>query len=219
MSKYIGFIGSKGAGKSTAFFLLEKQHADVEEIMIAQRLKSVCSKVLCYPEVHFTSPTLKETPFPRPYLLTEWDLEFIQNSFDIPYCVHKKTVREHLGKTLHSPRHAAQYIGTEIIRSLDPQAHLRCSIRNITPDRIHIVTDIRFENEADYFKEMDKDFTLCYIKNDAAEALASKDFHSSEASLNRLKERADIVIDNNSTISELEIELKQLQPYLKREDS
>ena len=66
---------------------------------------------------------------------------------------------------------------------------------------------------------MDKDFTLCYIKNDAAEALASKDFHSSEASLNRLKERADIVIDNNSTISELEIELKQLQPYLKREDS
>ena len=208
---YIGFVGAKGAGKTSSLNLLAKNY-NVNEIMIAKKLKEVCSSILGIPMAWMGDPKLKEILFETPHTINSADLSHIINSFDLGHVGIDYGV--HIGAELRSPRHAAQYVGTDIVRAADRMAHLRSAARQASPNGVNIVTDIRFPNEYDYFKNKDEGFVLCYIQRKEAEEEAAKDVHSSEAGLKDLIKKADIIIDNNGSWEQLEENLAPIRHLL-----
>lgn len=214
--KYVGFVGAKGSGKTTSFNILAEQFP-VNEVMIARKLKSVCSQLLGIPIEHMSDPKLKERVFEFPFQLQWTDVLFIAQEFDIYSNQNKADLYRHVGKYITSPRQAAQYVGTEIVRAVDPLAHLRSAEKQSVNYMHNIITDIRFTNEYDYFKKFDPEMMLVYIKRDSAEAEAAKDTHSSEAGLRELMTMADIVVDNNGSLEALEHQLFHLPMLMKGE--
>jgi hypothetical protein len=70
-------------------------------------------------------------------------------------------------------------------------------------DKLNVVTDIRFLDEYEAFRELTPDFKLYYIQRDAAEARAAHDTHPSEMGLSKLRRYADVTVCNNGTLADL----------------
>ena len=198
----IGLIGSRGAGKTTAYNIISRL-MPTNEIMIARKLKTVCADILCIPESDLNDPAVKEIPFAEPHILTTIDLEYILRKFDI-YGHLPMAVAKHAGRGLKSPRDAAQYVGTEVVRDIDHQIHMKTAMRDAMDGILNVVTDIRFLNEYLAFSDAYPDFELWYIKRDVAESNAAADTHPSERGINLLRRYANRVIENNGTIAGLQ---------------
>ena len=212
MTSIIGFIGSKGAGKTTAFNYLDKIFSNMNEVMVAKTLKKVCAAVLSIPESDLSDQSKKEVPFPYPYRLTLADLEYIYYVFQLSNDTDE--LEKHEGASLTSPRQAAQYIGTQIIRKVDSGAHLRAASGMIQKDKINVVTDIRFLNELEFFKKLDPNFTLLYINREVAEEIAVKDGHESEKGLYGMIDQAHVVLENNGSLHEFREKIRFMIPTI-----
>jgi hypothetical protein len=114
-----------------------------------------------------------------------------------------------VGKVLHSPRQIAQYVGTEVLRTYEPDIHCLAAANAVTK-RVGVVTDMRFPNEYSFFKERYPKFYPVYIENMAAEIAASKDTHPSEAYLKELAKKAPFKISNNSSLAEFQKLVKEV---------
>ena len=198
----IGLIGSRGAGKTTVYNIINRL-TPTNEIMIAKKLKSVCADVLCIPESDLNDPAVKEIPFAEPHILTAIDLEYILRKFDI-YGHLPMAVAKHAGRPLLSPRDAAQYVGTEIVRDIDHQIHVKAAMGYAMDGILNVVTDIRFLNEYLAFSDKYPTFELWYVKRDVAEAAAANDTHPSELGINLLRRYANKIIDNNGSMVDLQ---------------
>ena len=139
--RIIGLIGAKGAGKTTAYNIIGDMVL-TNEIMIARKLKTVCADVLCIPEEMFADPIIKERPFEMAHILTTIDLGYILRKFNLLGHL-PMVIAKHNGTVLLSPRHAAQYIGTEILRDIDHRVHVRGAISGIDTGRFNVVTEDR----------------------------------------------------------------------------
>jgi len=207
----IGFIGAKAAGKSTAFDYLSRMFSNLNEVMIAKRLKQVSSRVLLLSEEAFSDPAIKEKRFDKPNILTEADVTYILTQFGLwANPAARDSIASHIGVSLETPRAAAQYIGTQIIRAVDPLAHLRCAEQSFDPDKINIITDIRFQNEFDFFKKKYDKFLTYYIQNNKAEEIADKDFHASERERASLSKQCDYTLYNNDTFGLFYMQLEPM---------
>lgn len=194
----IGLSGAKGSGKTTAFTYLNQAYGAVE-VSLANKLKDVCSDVFDIPRDWFDSPDHKETPLATPAVLALDDMETILKRFFIEDPRRDSGWKKLRGTVLETPRKIAQFIGTELLRTYGGEnIHCEQSLIGVKGDLL-VVTDIRFPNEASYFKSLGN-FVLISIVNDKAEAAAEKDSHSSEAFLQDLKKEATFVVKNNGTM-------------------
>jgi hypothetical protein len=194
----IGLIGAKQSGKTTTVKYIKQFYGskNVNEIMLAGKLKKVCSKVFHTPPQCFEDQGLKEVPYEVPIRL---DSEMVELIF-LEYGVAGHLSVDSL-PLLRTPRMVLQIVGTEILRSVDDKIHCKAAEECLNADQINVISDIRFVNEFDYFSKLPNcKFTPLFI--DRSKILKNSDTHSSELDIPRLKCRS-IWIDNNGALKAL----------------
>jgi len=196
----IAFAGVKQSGKDTACDVVEENFKNTTRLTFAEKLKTVCSKVFDLDMKHFTDNNLKEVLLEDIIFLDEPLIRKVIENFGY-VCDYDKHIRGHIGIVLSTPRELLQYVGTEVLHAVDKQIHILSIIDKIS-NGINIITDLRFEQEIDYFMENYPDiFFPIYIKNDVAENIAKSDLHKSEMDLGNFKKKC-MVIENNSSLKE-----------------
>lgn len=200
----IGLSGVKTSGKSTAADII-KNMINAQESALADKLKNSCVKAFGLDRNQFDAQELKEVEFGRPMMVTRTVLETILTEFNIAP-EKADDLRELEGAMLKSPRHIAQFVGTEILRSLgNPDIHCdNVELFNGTT----IISDMRFPNEFEYFNNReDIDFIPLYVARNEAEIQVTSDSHPSETSVFLFKDKCTR-LDNNGTIAQLESNIK-----------
>ena len=203
MRKIIAFAGSKQAGKTTAFRIAKNTFQNVCEVTIAGKLKRVVGEVLGIDEKHFRINELKEVPLEDPINLTSEHVEAVLSAFGLVYQfdIH---VRPHIGTVIETPRQALQFLGTEVLHPIDNLVHVKHAVADMPESGIMVITDLRFLQEFNYFKEKHtNEFYPFYIKNNRAEAVAAGDKHPSETDLRKFRYRCTL-IDNNHSLEQYE---------------
>jgi hypothetical protein len=208
MEILIGLIGAKGAGKTTAFKIIQSV-MDVEEITLAKKLKEVCSSIFSIPRDHFDDHRYKEKNLEVPVYISQKALNQIYKAYgiDIQGLDYNTHFRVHIGKILNTPRQIAQYAGTEILRSIDEMIHCKNAVP-VSDKKVGIITDLRFPEELDYFYNNSTRLRLIYISNLRAENYSKADTHVSESFLKKMAVRADKVIVNDAGLLEFEAAIK-----------
>lgn len=211
MLKVIGLVGFKGSGKSTTFDILKNLNANVEEIMIANHLKNVCSVVFHIPRTHFDDQNFKEKEFKNPIVLSSSVIEEVFRQFYInkDQYSYDTNIKPHVGVILMSPRQIAQYVGTELLRSVDPDIHVKTAIKNMRfTDKVYVVTDIRFFNEFNTFNnDPNVSFVSLYIKRDSQTPKDISSVHASEREIPLIGEKCLATVSNNTTVSDFRARL------------
>lgn len=198
----IAFAGSKGSGKTTSFDIIKDTFENVHEVMLAGLLKKVCSEVFGFDETRLVDLAYKEEELEDPIMLTKDNLEKIVSQFTDTINFDTQ-IRPFMGKILDTRRQVLQYIGTDVLHEVDKLVHTKTAVANMPKDGIIVVTDLRFEEEFNYFKENHADeFFPFYIRNSAAEIAAEGDTHPSETQLHNFKNKCDL-IDNNFSLADL----------------
>lgn len=190
--KLIGLIGSKESGKTTVANYLQKKY-DAKVVALADKLKQVCSKVFEIPLSHFDLQEFKEVEFESTKNITIRNLDSILSEYGI-FGNRDMFYTEHVGTSLKNPRHIAQYVGTEILRSYDQDIHLKhisLSSKNT------VVSDVRFVSEYEYL--LNKDAVFFYIKRTSAENKITESSHPSEKESQIIKNMNRVIIINNDS--------------------
>lgn len=198
--RIIGLVGAKGAGKTTAYNFIKEKLPFAQEITLAKKLKDTCSEIFDIPRNYFDSHTFKEKYLEVPAYLDKLALERLFKGFNTEIVDFDRQIRPHIGVILDSPRKIAQYIGTEVLRTISPDIHCTSAMADFTRtnSNLGVVTDMRFPNEFQYFKENSEIFVPIYVKNTGAENEASKDTHASEAHLKTLATQSLMVANDNT---------------------
>ena len=200
----IAFCGSKGAGKTTSYEIFKSfYHGETEEIALAGHLKDTCSKIFDIDMRFFTDPALKEVELGTYVALRPDHLESIYREFGVDGYSFDENVRPHVGQVFETPRSLLQYVGTEVLHPIDPLIHTKIAMEKKDPNKLTVITDLRFVAEFNYFKDnMDGEFTPIYIKNSKAELAAETDLHPSERELTKFKDKC-YLLPNETSKSEL----------------
>ena len=93
----------------------------VVEVMLADKLKEVSCQLLGIERRHIEEQSLKEQPLKKKHVLTKECLFYICDKFGIK-CKHED-ISKHIGVEIGTPRYAAQYIGSEILRDFSIDIH------------------------------------------------------------------------------------------------
>lgn len=200
MKVIIGLCGLKTSGKTTAFEAIKTAFPQAQEIQLAKRLKDACSECLGIPRNYFDDQAFKEEPLEDPIYLDKQNVEAIFAFFGHTSVDYDKYVRPHVGTVIETPRKAAQYVGTEVLRTIDPQIHCNGAVMDLPEDGLFVLTDMRFPNEYEYFNDYDCAFYPFYIQNNRAEA-SSGDMHPSERLVLDTAKHCEHITNNDSIIS------------------
>jgi hypothetical protein len=179
----IGITGKKFNGKDTAGIYLINNYG-YERIAFADALKNACKCIF-----GFTDEQL--------------------------YGDKKEDIDEYYGI---SPRKIFQYVGTELFRNklkeiipfIDDKIWIHVVKKKIldkikeNPECKIVITDVRFENEANLIKELGG----CLIRVTRNIMNITNDDHESEQQIDKLY--ADYDISNNGTIEELYNDIKKI---------
>jgi hypothetical protein len=205
--RIIGLCGLKGSGKTTSFQIIKEFLPSCIEIQLAKKLKDTLSSSFDINRSDFDDPILKESEFKnRVITLNNKNLSEVIISFN--YQVNfSSDIRPHLGAIMDSPRRLMQYVGTEILRNIDPLVHLKSATNDLS-DGLYVLTDLRFNNEFRYLESKHgKDFVPVYVRNDKTEK-RREDLHASEQEIKDFSHKCHL-IENNASINDLRINLKR----------
>ena len=192
----IGLCGFKGSGKDTAADIIIENHIAATKTAVANKLKDFCVEVFGLTREQLDDPIIKNQPLDQPILLDRRHIDAIckLSGYETPEKLYK------LEFLLDTPRKVAQIVGTEVMRSLDPDIH--CKFVQIRNDMMNLITDIRFNNELTFFQN-DPNIRFYSIYIDRASANNSGDEHGSEREIPQLKWKCDYVLYNNTSLGQL----------------
>lgn len=202
MVQVIGIAGAKGSGKTTSYEMISNMYGKVTERTLAGRIKEVCSEVFNVAPEHFEYQSLKNEYFTNPITLHESQVVDCIKGFDL----EAGNVNKHIGKQLFTPRQILQYIGTEVLREIEEDIHIKYVMDNLPEDGICVITDVRFTNELEYIEQIENSL-LIHLDNDKAEKAAEGDNHPSELERHSFKHRC-VSVDNNGNLIDLSDNLK-----------
>lgn len=193
--KIFGLTGFAKSGKSTVAEIFKDFGA--KEISFANHLKNTCSKTFNIDRIDFDSQDLKEIPFKKPIVFTESHLESVVGLFEVEVAFDGQF--DHLiGTKLLTPRHVAQFVGTDILRAIDKNIHITTTMNQIAQKTgIFVVSDVRFPNEFDAIH--DSGGTVIGIKRDSVAPKAAN-LHESESFVPVLIEKSDVRLLNNKDL-------------------
>lgn len=197
----LAFAGSKGSGKTTAFSVIANNFTGVHEAMLAGKLKRGVCEVYGFDFNRLDDLAYKESELDIPVELTRDNLTAMATYFGVEFD-YDTHLRTHVGYTCDTLRHLLQYIGTEVLRGIDNDIHVKTVVRDLPKEGLVVITDLRFEGEFNYFYENHQnEFFPFYVKNNAAELAAEGDNHPSETDLQKFKNKCGL-IDNNYSLQE-----------------
>lgn len=211
MRKILAFTGVKFSGKTTAFNIIKEEIPNVIEIQLAKKLKDECARVFKIERSLFDDPKLKEVALETPIYMDVDQIRDLIESYGVK-ADYDKHIRQHVGMVLESPRRVAQYVGTEVLRTVDSDIHCIGATLNLPEDATFVVTDMRFPNEFEYFnKNYGESFHPFYVQNNQAEFNASHDMHPSERMVLETAKRCKPVPNNDSMQAFKELVLKEIR--------
>lgn len=204
--KIIGLTGFAKSGKSTAAEILKEMGG--QEVAFAKHLKDVCSVVFDVKRSNFDDQAFKEIPFNFYRSIDDLDIEKILNFFEISTRFIPATQLAHRGVQMVSPRQIAQYIGTELLRSIDQNIHIKMAFKLNEGSKAPflICSDVRFENELKAVQE-----TGGQVFGIWRESIVPKDLenlHPSEKEIPELVKRSNLVIHNEKSIEEFQLDVE-----------
>lgn len=218
MKKYIiGLSGVKESGKTTVSSILQKKLKNVKEVAIADKLKNTCAEVFNLDRSDFDDQNKKEKKFKDYKILDSKKIVKILNLYGIEvsnFDLLMDITAKYNHSKLESPRHIAQYVGTEFLRNyISPDVH--CESVNLS-STYTIVPDIRFQNEFEYFSnQKDAEYIPLYIHRKSAEAKVTKDSHISEKEVFKFCHNC-IKINNNQPLAFTENQIDEIiKKYIK----
>ena len=198
----IGLIGKKGSGKTTCYNIIKEELKPVQEIQLAKKLKDVCSKVFKIDRDYMDDPVLKEMDLDVPVKLTL--LNLLKICFYFMVLPRPRTFK-HLGKELTTARKILQYVGTDVLRDIDKQIHLKRALWGLPKHGVFVASDVRFRDEMEYLHAWAYPYGwFFYVDRNIREI----DFHASEAEVRKLKNISTRVINNNGNMEHLTNEIK-----------
>lgn len=191
-------VGKKGSGKSTCSQYLIDNHNFIK-LSFAKPLKECVACLYRVDEKLLDSLEYKETKLAKPWI---WNKEkydqlcaFFCIRADIPI----------VDRVFNTPREAMQYIGTDILRTIDPNFHINKTKPKIIKANINkqniVLDDVRFCNERDMLCK----YGAIGIYINRPNLL--EDSHSSENELNHTM--FDKLIKNDGTKEELLVKFKE----------
>lgn len=202
MKTVIGLAGVKTSGKSTVANMIKSMVDGAKEAALADKLKNTCAQVFNISRDHFDNQDLKEVPFEEPKKLGVYEIGAILESFGIDMTAREiDSTFEVTNMMLETPRKIAQIVGTEILRQAGDE-YIHCKNVPLNETGVTIISDVRFPNEFEYFKnKKDVFFMPLYIARDEAEKHVTPDSHPSEKCVFEFNDKC-VRIDNNGTIEE-----------------
>lgn len=203
MIKVIGLTGVKGSGKTTTFNFIKELAPRAREVMLAGKLKRVCSEMFNIPMSFILDREKKEAVLPSPVVLDRSQLIRVASEYGYNFTTASQ-ITPHVGVYLESPRRVLQYIGTEFLRQFDEEIHCNVAASQMKDGNgFYVVTDVRFPNEFDFFKaKFPKGFFPIYVANEVAEDKAKSDGHPSETQVLDIAKRC-YRLDNNGRLEDL----------------
>lgn len=204
--KIVGLTGFAKSGKSTAATILKEMGG--QEVAFAKHLKDVCSVVFGVPREHFDDQNYKEVPFEFSRVICSKDIERILNYFEVPDRFIPSAKLAHDGTIMNTPRFIAQYVGTEILRAIDTDVHIKMAFKlnENSSAKFLICSDMRFDNELVSVQR--EDGLTIGISREAATPANLENLHGSEREIPDLIERSDLKIQNETTIEEFQHKVK-----------
>jgi hypothetical protein len=162
--KIIALTGFKRSGKSTFFDLFVQQHKDlvIREVSFANKLKDVCSSVFGVPRSHFDDQNFKESLFLTPVMIDKNNIDLILSRYRLEQKLECTTIisdflANYKVREVYTPRGLMMYVGTEILRAIKNDVHCEALKEHIESHSsevdVFVISDCRFINELDYFKE------------------------------------------------------------------
>jgi energy-coupling factor transporter ATP-binding protein EcfA2 len=155
--KIIAIIGQRGSGKSFLCKRLMEVLPNSTKMSFADGLKLLAQAHYSVTRETMDSLTFKETPYPT--ILNPIDVTSCQQIFGV-------TIPErHLYTDFTSPRHFMQYVGTEILRNIDPDIHIKRMVKEISNSKSDfvLIDDCRFQNEFNLLSGYD--FVSAYLEH------------------------------------------------------
>lgn len=223
MKTLIGITGQKYAGKDTTGLHISKL-TNYPLYAFAKPLKDFCKTFfdLNYEELYdskkevirsFNLKSWKDflisvISFQFPELLESQTEDKIIDSFYrrvlLPYLIGENETNQ-TANLLVSSRNIMQKVGTDFFRGLQPDIWLKQADKALLEYDSLIVTDLRFDNEAQWIKN---NFGLII---NVLRDLDNNDPHISEQGIDN--KYVDIHIENNGTIEELENGIEMIVNY------
>ncbi len=205
--KVIGLTGFAKSGKSTAAEILKSLGG--QEVAFAKHLKDVCSVVFNIPRDHFDNQAYKEVLFTddgdiRPITMDEIDVISILDYFEVDKRFYPSALLAHTNVKMSSPRHVAQYVGTEVLRTIDSDIHINMAFKLAASSSAPflICSDMRFDNEMEAV-QVAKGLSIG-ISRKKATPENIQNLHASEKEIPALILKSDLHIQNESTIEEFQ---------------
>lgn len=197
MKACINIIGLKGSGKDTVAEIIQTLYPDCEwkKIKFAKKLKEACSKATKLGTDWFEDAKLKEKVLDDPIVFDWPQCHIVLEEFGIDGA----PIRFYRQK-FHTTRKMLQYVGTDLLRKIEPLIHVNITLSELEDEGLFICTDTRFKNEfvglESYFG--DKLFSF-YVERSG---VSSNDHHQSELQIKKLRDKCEI-INNNGTLEDL----------------
>lgn len=204
--KVIGLTGFAKSGKSTAAEILKQMGG--QEVAFAKHLKDVCAVVFDINRRHFDDQSFKEVRFAQPVVLWPKNVCDILDYFEVAKRFYPEAMLKHKMVKLTSPRHVAQYVGTELLRSIDENIHIKMAFKlnEGKKDGFLVCSDVRFENELKAVK--DAQGVVFGISREAAQPADLVNLHPSEKEIPDLIKLSTIVVRNESSIEDFQSSIK-----------
>lgn len=196
--KVIGLIGKKGSGKDTVAELIN-EFKPMKRVTYADKLKNVCSSVFSVPLNKFNDRALKESQFNLPVQITLEQMYDLVSKYNLD--VKKNLLRTHVGIILNNPREVLQYVGTNVLRSIDEDIH----VKQVQFTEDSIISDVRFQNEIDHVKNNEEiEYHSVFISRNTERT----DLHASEDVVSL--QEGTYILDNNGDLNELKKNVKKM---------
>lgn len=199
----IGLVGLKQSGKSTALEVIQSL-CDAQEIQLAKHLKDVCAEAFSINRLHLDDQRYKEKPLSSPVVIKLKHLVKILDRFDLLTEDNLNKAKKHIGITIPTPRYAAQYVGTNILRDFDPDIHIKMAVKNMDKTKVGVVSDIRFHNEFEAFNDSGE-FRSIFVRREAVIPNDLKSQHESERDVLDVGARCEVTIHNDSNLNDFRV--------------
>lgn len=158
MSFVLGINGAAGSGKDTVGEYLIRHHGWSGKHAFARNLKDMVKEIFKLSEEDVSSQEGKRRQLEEPKVFTK---DRFSSVLAWMYRTHQKAntskaqvkaVTDLIGTKLYTPRQIIQFIGTDICRTLVPSYHVDVLGAQVSREGNWVVTDVRFENEAEFVR-------------------------------------------------------------------
>ena len=147
-SNIIGFSGRMGSGKGVLASVCEKH--GYKRLSFAMPLKELCAKILCITLDELIK--FKNNVQSINLKIDDYICEIIADETNLPFDKIKDACGEN--RIIATVREMLQFIGTDVIRNIDENWHVKAIVNMMKPDGKYVIDDIRFPNELDSLNHM-----------------------------------------------------------------